>query len=343
VPASVSAEGQPTQEATINSQYAQPLQARVRDADGKSVADVSVTFAIAGGPTGASAAFVGGAAQATALTDAGGLATSPPLVANGTPGRFTASASTNGVTAPAVFNLANHAAATTISVTTNEQSATVKTRYPQPLKARVLDASGQPIEGVTVTFALTTAAGGAGAGFADGAAQATELTDATGQATSPPLLANKTAGSFTASASTPGNNTPARYTLRNLAGAPAKISAGAASGESTPAGSRFPIPLAVTVTDADGNPVPAATITFTAPSRGPSGRFATHPPRSQAAKTGKQPARPRGRRTVHVQTNANGMAIAPAFTANSTPGGYIVTATANRLRVAFALINDARR
>jgi protocatechuate 3,4-dioxygenase beta subunit len=343
LPASIGADGQPTQEATINSQYGQPLQARVRDADGKPVADASVSFAIAVGPTGASASFLGGANQATALTDANGLATSPPLVANGSPGRFTASASTAGVTAAAVFNLTSHAVATKVSATTKEQRATVTTRYPQPLKARVLDASGQPIEGASVTFTLTAAAGGAGASFADGATQATELTDATGQATSPPLVANKTAGSFTAGASTAGNANPARYTLQNLAGAPAKISAGAASGQSTPASSRFPIPLAVTVTDTDGNPVPAATVIFTAPRRGASGRFAAHRLAwNQSAKTGETPTRPHGRRTVRVQTNANGIAIAPAFTANATPGGYIVTATANGLRVAFALINDAR-
>jgi hypothetical protein len=345
LPATIGADGQATQEATINSQYAQPLQARVRDADGKPVANVSVTFAIAAGATGAGGVFLGGAAQATAPTDADGLATSPPLVANGSSGRFSASASTIGVSTPAVFSLTNHAAATAISPATGRgQSATVKTRYQEPLRAKLVDAGGQPVEGVSVTFTLTAAASGAGATFADGATQASELTDATGRATSPPLVANKTAGTFTASASTPGNANPVRYTLQNLAGKPASIGAGAADGETTPSGTRFPIRLAVTVKDGDSNPVAGTLVTFTAPAHGASGRFTAGPlARNEAAKHGKQATRPRGRRTVRVKTNAKGIAIAPAFTANDNPGGYAVIATANGQRVGFALINDPRR
>ena len=43
-----------------------------------------------------------------------------------------------------------------------------------------------------------------------------------------------------------------------------------------------------------------------------------------------------------VKTNSSGIAVAPPFTANSQAGGYIVTATVNRVRpVAFALVNTA--
>src|SRR4030095_17218081 len=70
------------------------------------------------------------------------------------------------------------------------QQATVGTRYGRPLRARLLDPSGRPIEGVTVTFTLPQTSSGAGASFLGGGNQATDLTDASGQASSPPLLAN---------------------------------------------------------------------------------------------------------------------------------------------------------
>jgi hypothetical protein len=435
VAASITASSAASQEATVNSQYAQPLQAQVRDATGRAVQGATVTFSIATGPTGASASFLGGSAQTTATTKSDGVATSPPLVANASSGRFTATAATADIASAATFSLANHAAANTLGAIGNTgQDAAVGTRYPRPLQARLLDASGQPIEGVTVTFTLPQTSSGAGASFLGGSNQATDLTDASGQASSPALLANSTAGRFTATASAAGiskplsyplrnvagrltathapqqatvgtryhrplrarlldpngrpiegvtvtftlpqtasgagasflggnnqatdltdasgrassppllaNDTagrltatatatgsakPLSYPLRNLAGRPATITPGAADGETTPAGTRFPIRLAVTVKDANSNPVAGTLVTFTAPADGPSGRFNLHG---------------RASRIVRVKTNAQGIAIAPAFTANNTPGGYVVSAAATGQRVGFALVNDPRQ
>jgi hypothetical protein len=63
------------------------------------------------------------------------------------------------------------------------------------------------------------------------------------------------------------------------------------------------------VKDASGNALAGIAVTFTAPSSGPSGTF------------------PGSAFTVTVNTNGNGIATAPVFTANSTPGTYVVTAT----------------
>jgi protocatechuate 3,4-dioxygenase beta subunit len=336
VPATIAATGR-EQSATVNSQYSQPLRAQVMDANGRPVQGVSVSFALATGATGAGASFPGGAAQAEATTNASGQAISPPFVANATRGRFTATASIADIAAVATFRLNNRAGGITLRATRLAQTAAVERRYRRPLQARVLDATGQPIEGASVTFKLPEATSGAGASFVGGESQASAVTNANGRASSPPLVANKTAGRFTATATLTGTSTDSSsptsgianlvsYALRNLAGAPATISAGGASGQSTPAGTRFPIRLAVTVTDTNNNRVAGALVTFTAPARGPSGRF-----------------RPRARRIVRVKTNHNGVAIAPAFTANRTPGGYVVTATAGGRRTAFALINRPRR
>src|SRR5262249_32083405 len=195
--ASITATGAASQEATVNSQYAQPLQAQVVDANGKPVQGATVTFSIATGTTGASASFLGGSAQTTATTKSDGQATSPPLVANASPGRFPAAASTTDLETPATFSLTNHAAANTLApIDSPRQEAAVGTRYGRPLRARVLDPNGQPIEGITVTFTLPQTSTGAGASFLGGSNQATALTEGSGRARWPTLLADATSGPF---------------------------------------------------------------------------------------------------------------------------------------------------
>jgi protocatechuate 3,4-dioxygenase beta subunit len=331
LPAAIAPEGSNTQEAAVNTQYAQPLQVRVTDASGAAVQGANVNFAVVPGVSGAGATFLGGG-QANTVTNADGVATSPPLLANGAPGKFAATASTDGLSSVAMFTLDNHAAAMTVSmVTRSDPTATVDTRYRDHLQARVVDATGQPIEGATVTFAIAAADNGAGASFLAAATQATALTDTDGRAISPVLLANKTAGAFTATASTAGAE-PLAFTLTNLAAAPYTVSAGAASGTSTVVGTRFDVPFAVTVTDKNGNPVKAAVVIFTAPVKGATGRFTIRKPRKHTS------------RIARVATNAAGIAVAPAFTAGGTAGGFAVTAVVagTSRSTAFALVDTQR-
>jgi protocatechuate 3,4-dioxygenase beta subunit len=335
LPSSITATGTSSQEATVNGSYGQPLQARVTDANGNPVQGANVTFAILPGTTGASASFVGGEPSVT--TDSNGLATSALLAASGVPGRFTATASTAGVSTVATYTLDNHVTTMALQLTsTHDPKATVDTRYRWSLQARLVDGSGQPIEGANVTFAMSAADNGAAATFLGGTSQATALTDANGIASAPPLVANKTAGRFTATATAVGAQ-PGQYTLENLPAAPTSITTGAANGESTTVGTRFPIPLAVTVADKNGNPVAGATVTFTAPARGASGLF-TVPRRHQPAKKNRMS------RTVRVQTNDKGIAVAPAFAANASAGGYVVTAAVKggSVSTAFSLLNLPR-
>jgi protocatechuate 3,4-dioxygenase beta subunit len=322
VAASIAA-GAVSQEANVNAQLAQPLQARVLDANGNPVQGATVNFAVVPGVTGASAMFLG---QSSALTDSTGLATSPPLMANGVAGRYFATASTSGVATVATYALVNHAAAATLSSPSSAaQTATVDGSYRGRLVARMLDASGQPIEGATVTFAIAPAASGAGATFAGGGQQATAVTGADGLATSPALVANKTAGAFSATATSTLAATPVVFPLKNVAGAPASLTAGAASGTTAAPKARFPVRLAVTVTDKDDNPVAGAIVTFRAPAHGATGFFVHGRQRMAVAR---------------VRTNASGIAVAPSFVANRKTGGYAVSATAGSKRAAFALRNE---
>jgi protocatechuate 3,4-dioxygenase beta subunit len=328
VVASIAAVGQTTQEATVNSLYGAPLQAQVLDSGGRPVQGVTVVFSLGTGISGAGASFLGGGGQTSAVTNSAGQATSPAFVANGSPGRFSATASTSAIATVATYSLDNHATTNTIApAVATTQTTPVDARYAQPLKARVLDAAGSPIEGASVTFTIVSATAGAGASFVGGGSQASALTDVNGQATSPPLVANATAGIFSATASAAGVSEPIVYALRNLAGAATAIAAGGAASESTTVGTRFPIRLAVTVTDAHGNHVPGVVVTFTAPARGASGHFgAGHA------------------RVAKATTDADGVAVAPAFAAYAQAGGFVVTATVRgtSAAAAFALVNRSR-
>ena len=119
------------------------------------------------------------------------------------------------------------------------------------------------------------------------------------------------------------------------AGEPVELTAGVGSTQAAPAGTPFPILLAVTVTDAQRNPVAGALITFSAPRAGASGRFTVHS-RGLHHRT-----RVSHLHAVKVKSDTCGIAVAPAFTANDTQGGYIVEATVKHVRpVAFALVNE---
>jgi protocatechuate 3,4-dioxygenase beta subunit len=319
----------PNESATVGRRYAQPLRTTVLDANNNPVEGATVTFVLGAGTGGAGASFPDGSNQATETTDSSGTATSPPFTANNTAGRFTANASTAGIVEPAGFSLDNLAgkSPTIVPVGTAKRTATVGTRYAKPLRVKVRDGSGKPLQGAAVTFTLAASgvaagSGAAGASFVGGATQAAETTNANGIATSPRLTANTTAGTFAATATTSGTPVGASFEFRNRAGKPTAIMAGAGASESTVVGTRFPIRLAVTVSDKDGNPVAGVIVTFRAPSGGASGRFDGT------------------KRAVKVKTDAKGIAVAPRFVANETRGGYVVRASAAGHAAAFALVNQ---
>ena len=95
------------------------------------------------------------------------------------------------------------------------QSASVDTAYSTNLAAKVVDASAQPVAGVTVSFAAP--ASGASGSFGSSGASATAVTGADGVATAPQFTANGTVGSFTVTASVAGVATPASFSLTNQA------------------------------------------------------------------------------------------------------------------------------
>lgn len=225
------------------------------------------------------------------------------------------------------------------------QSAALGTPFATGLEVALANSNGcpvtAPVAGIPVTFRAPASSAAAGGVFsASGSGTVTVGSDAAGTAAAPNYTANDTAGSYQVTASSvygavlfsltnaaAKGSSACGSALPGLAGRPAKVSAGVGATQSTPAGAYFPIRLAVIVIDAEKSPVRGALVTFSAPTRGPSGHFAT---RSR----GSHP------RSVNVRTDACGVAVAPAFAADDEQGGYVVKARVGHARpAAFALVN----
>jgi adhesin/invasin len=305
-PATLTPSGTP-QSTTVNTAFATPLSVTVKDASNNPVAGASVTFSLPA--SGASGTFGG---TATATANASGVATAPTLTANTAAGSYTVTATAGSATAS--FALTNNpgAAASVVATAGTPQSATVNTTFATGLQATVKDAFGNPVPGVSVTFAVPNT--GAGAAFGSGA---TQISNAAGIVTAPTLTANGTAGSYAATAAATGVAALSSFALTNLAGPPTSMIA-TGTPQSTTVNTAFASALQVTVKDAGGNPVAGAAVTFTAPSSGASGTFAA---------------------SATVTANSSGVATAPAFTANTIVGSYTVTATSGSASAAFSLTN----
>lgn len=302
-PGSITVVAGTPQNATVNTAFATNLQALVRDASSNPISGVTVTFSVPS--SGASAVFAGGVN--TAVTNASGIATAPALTANSVAGSYQVTASAPGVSTPAVYNLTNSPGAPAViaAVGGTPQSAQVGTAFAANLRARVSDASNNPIRNVTVTF---TAPGvGASGTFAGGVN--TAVTDSLGIATAPAFSANLVAGSYNVTASAAGIGTPATFNLTNTSGAASTITATAGVTQSATINAAFSVNFQATVRDAQNNPVSGVVVTFVAPISGPSGRF------------------PGDSVSVTRTTNASGIATAPTFTAGSIAGSFQVSAS----------------
>jgi hypothetical protein len=316
------------QSAKVGQAFSTPLEVQVTESVGSSscpASNVSVTFTVYN--TGAGASFNGGSNVVSVEADSSGTATAPTLYADNVTGSFTVVASFDDyVSAP--FELTNTTVGVVTSVTVtsgNSQSAQIGGAFADPLEVTVTDGYGDPVAGATVDFTAVTTAG-AGATFSGAGASASVQTDESGLATSPNLTAGTTAGPFTVTASVQGVNSVATFNLTVQAGVASNLTAGVGASQSTELGTDFPVPLAVTVTDTDGNPLVGATVTFSAPRTGASGVFAG------------------AGATAAVVTGPDGVATAPDFSANNHTGGYVVMASVAGLTspATFALVNEPR-
>ena len=115
---------------------------------------------------------------------------------------------------------------------------------------------------------------------------------------------NKVGNGYTLSAtSSPAHGTVVSNGFNIVAGAPASITVVSGSNQSATQGTAFANPLVAMVTDAEDNPVPGASVTFTAPSSGASGTFSN------------------SSNTIIGTTGSNGQ-VSEVLTANDTGAVY---------------------
>lgn len=149
-PAAIAASGATNQSAVVGTPFAQPLQAKVTDAQGQAVSDIVVTFTAPGG--GASGSF-NGASSAQATTGADGVATAPVYTGGHVAGTYSVTASLNEIAATAQVSLRNLAGAPA-TLTLLPHPATIAAGQPLPLSAKASDVFGNDLGRVAAALSI---------------------------------------------------------------------------------------------------------------------------------------------------------------------------------------------
>ena len=266
---------------------------RLLDNLGNGVDGVTVSFAPSGGVV----------SNPTVVTSGGGYASTRWQFGK-TPGTYTLTASVPSN--PSVFNavftadVVPSAGTQIIKATLDNQRATAGQLYSPTPYVRVLDAANRPIVGAVVTF--TPSRNGQ-------VSNPTAFTDSLGYAstewqlsTTPPFQLSACINGEAAFAAT------ANCTVftANATAIPATMQIVAGNGQTGAAGTVLPIGPAVSVLDADGQPINGITVVFSGP-----GTFSN--PRAVTGANG-QP---------------NGVAQT-LYQLPSTPGSYVITATVTK-------------
>ena len=178
---------------------------------GVPVSGVTVTFTAPS--SGASGTFSHGMITESDVTDSNGHATSSTFTANPTTGSYSVNATLSGNATPAVFTLTNLGPTGVFATGGTPQRASVGGAFAHPLVATVVDQTGSPVSGISVTFTAPNAGVAAGT-FSNGTNTENDVTDANGHATSSTFTANATPGAYNVTATT-GTLAPANFVLSN--------------------------------------------------------------------------------------------------------------------------------
>jgi adhesin/invasin len=292
-PASLTATAGNAQTGAVGGTLATRPAVTVRDAGNNPVPGVQVNFAVTGG---------GGTGSAVSTTDASGVATGPQWILGPTAGAQTLQATVlatgvqgNPVTFTATATAGAAArietAGSTGTGTGRAGTAVAGTSLPSVV---VRDASGNPVSGVAVTFAVT-GGGGSGTGL-------TTTTNAQGIATIGGLTLGNAAGLNTITASAAGVTGSATFLVTGTAGPAARGEIVSGNSQSVRAGGTLQVGPSVRVVDQFGNPVAGVAVTFATTGGGASLLGATQ------------------------TTNAQGIATVGGVTLGSTPGTNTIEA-----------------
>lgn len=231
---------------TVGATLATPYAVLVTDANGNPVGGVTVSWTVTSG---------GGSIGALSTSDASGIATATHTLGP-TAGPQTVEAAVAGLTgSPVGFSsTATAGAPSTLSVAAGDgQSAPVGSNVPVAPAVLVSDASGNPVAAASVAFNVVS-----GGGSATGSPA---VSDALGVATVGAWTLGQAAGPNVLRAVIAGVDS-VEFTATGTPGSPASMALEAGDGQSAIAGSDVPIPPSVRVTDAFGNGVDGASVTF---------------------------------------------------------------------------------
>jgi hypothetical protein len=304
------------QSASLNNAFGTNLQVLVKDASGNPINSANVTFAAPTGSSVASGTFAGGTNSVTVSTDGSGLATAPAFTANGIVGSYNVSASIASVATPLLFALNNMPLAPMI-ITVNNYSPNINDALNASLTVVNPTTSAIALNTIVVvdTYVATNAqvntfTKNLGGYPVPAQGQVTISNDGSITVAAPNGVHQFCAQVFMVGSSY--GNTPACTTV--VVGGATTAAALAGTSQTAAINTSFATPLQVKITNAAGSGVSGVSITFTAPASGASGSFTVNGSPSA---------------TVTVLTDANGVATAPAFTANGTTGNYSISTTIN--------------
>jgi adhesin/invasin len=293
-PASITVTGGGTQNATVGTQFANPLQATVLDAGGNPSAGVTMTFSVpSSGPSATLAATL-------VTTDSSGVASVRATANTLAGGPYPVTAGVTGVTAPATFNLINLTGPVS-AISFVQQPANALAGQPlNPVAVGLKDAYNNPIAGTSITLSLQ-------GGTATLNGTVTQTTASNGIATFPGLSVNTT-GTYTLLATPTGgpSATSSAFTISPDTGS-AAISVVDGNGQSATVNTAYGKPLKALVQDRYQNVFVNAPVTFIAPASGATVTFSG---------------------SATVNTDSGGIATAPSMTAGAQAGSVQVTASA---------------
>lgn len=248
------------QSATVGTAVASAPSVRVANSSGAAVPGVAITFAVASGG--------GSVTGASATTDASGLAAVGSWILGQTagPNSLTATAAGNVAGSPVTFvATGNPGAAAQLSKQPggDAQAGLAGQNVAAAPAVLLKDQYGNPVPGIAVAFAVAS-----GGGSVTGASA---TTGSNGVASAGSWKLGNTPGANTLTATAAGSSiagNPATFTATGSVGPPATIAKVSGDNQVATPGAAVPLAPTVRVTDAVGNNVSGAGVTFAVTSGG---------------------------------------------------------------------------
>ncbi|HUQ48057.1 MAG TPA: invasin domain 3-containing protein [Gemmatimonadaceae bacterium] len=289
--ANIAANAGNNQSAVAGTPVGVPPSVKITDANGNAVAGTSVTFAVASGG--------GSVSGATSTSDANGIATVGSWTLGPGAGANSLTATSAGLAGSAVIFTATGSSgppASIVKIDGDAQTANAGSNVPVAPSVKVTASNGDPLSGIAVVFAVATGGGSVTGG--------TATTNASGIATVGSWKLGNVAGGNTMTA-TAGSLAPVTFSAAGTVGAAALIAINAGNNQTATTGTAVGVAPSVRVSDAVGNAVSGAGVTFTVASGG-------------GSVTGATPS-----------TNASGIAAVGSWTVGSAAGPNTLTASLN--------------